>query len=313
MKRLLHHTIKIIEGVQIMTLEFAHKLGLGTNKVGGHNLFDNLDEQDGYDLVRAALDAGINVLDTAFVYGLGRSEEIIGDVIQDYDRSKIIIATKGAQNPDKDYEPDNSPEFLVKTVEESLKRLKTDYIDIFYIHFPDDTSDKLAAVEALDKLKQEGKIRAIGVSNFSFDQLKEANATGKVDFDEDYYSLAHRDQEQERFDYLRENGIGFVPYFPLESGLLTGRYGADDRDKFDRLDDAKFDQIIKGLDVLKQVADAHDATLTHTVLAWYMANPNIGLVIPGARNGEQATDLAKSIDVHITEDEYNVIDEAFKA
>ena len=92
-----------------MTLEFAHKLGLGTNKVGGHNLFDNLDEQDGYDLVRAALDAGINVLDTAFVYGLGRSEEIIGDVIQDYDRSKIIIATKGAQNPDKDYEPDNSP------------------------------------------------------------------------------------------------------------------------------------------------------------------------------------------------------------
>ena len=296
-----------------MTLEFTHKLGLGTNKVGGHNLFKDLDEQDGYDLVRAALDAGINVLDTAFVYGLGRSEEIIGDVIQDYDRSKIIIATKGAQNPDNDYKPDNSPEFLVKTVEESLKRLKTDYIDIFYIHFPDDTSDKLAAVEALDKLKQEGKIRAIGVSNFSFDQLKEANATGKVDFDEDYYSLAHRDQEQERFDYLRENGIGFVPYFPLESGLLTGRYGADDRDKFDRLDDAKFDQIIKGLDVLKQVADAHDATLTHTVLAWYMANPNIGLVIPGARNGEQATDLAKSIDVHLTEDEYKAIDEAFKA
>lgn len=296
-----------------MTLEFANKLGLGTNKVGGHNLFDNLDEQDGYDLVRAALDAGINVIDTAFVYGVGRSEEIIGDVIQDYDRSKIIIATKGAQNPDKDLAPDNSPEFLVKTVEDSLKRLKTDYIDIFFIHFPDDDSDKLAAVEALDELKQAGKIRAIGVSNFSFDQLKEANATGKVDFDEDYYSLAHRDEEVERFAYLDEHDIKFVPYFPLESGLLTGRYGADDRAKFGRLDDAKFDQIIKGLDVIKDIAATHDASMTHVVLAWYMAHPSIGLVIPGARNAEQAKDLAKSLDVKLSDEEFKAIDEAFKA
>ncbi|MFT8393349.1 MAG: aldo/keto reductase, partial [Liquorilactobacillus ghanensis] len=108
------------------------KLGLGTNKVGGHNLFQNLQDQDGYDVVKTALDAGVQLLDTAYMYGLGRSEEIIGDVIQDYDREKIVIATKAAQDSQQDMKPNNQPAFLKKAVDEALKRLKTDYIDIFY-------------------------------------------------------------------------------------------------------------------------------------------------------------------------------------
>ncbi|MCT6890443.1 MAG: aldo/keto reductase, partial [Lactobacillus sp.] len=101
---------------------YTIKLGLGTNKVGGHNLFKNLNEKDGYDLVREALNQGINFLDTAYVYGIGRSEEIIGDVLQDYDRSKVIIATKAAQDKSQDMAMNNSADFIKKSVDEALLR-----------------------------------------------------------------------------------------------------------------------------------------------------------------------------------------------
>src|SRR5699024_4195688 len=109
--------------------------------------------------------------------------------------------------------------------DDALKRLKTDYIDIFYIHFPDKDTPKAEAVGALNELKEAGKIRAIGVSNFSPDQIKEANADGLVDIAEDNYSLVHRGVEQTEFPYLQENNISFVPYFPLAAGLMTGKYG----------------------------------------------------------------------------------------
>ena len=121
---------------------YTTKLGLGTNKVGGHNLFKNLNEEDGYDLLREALKQGINFFDTAYVYGLGRSEEIIGDVLQNYDRSKVIIATKAAQDKSQNMAPNNSAAFIKKAVDEALLRLKTDYIDIFYLHYPDENTPK---------------------------------------------------------------------------------------------------------------------------------------------------------------------------
>lgn len=300
-------------GKNLMALNFKHsKLGLGTNKVGGHNLFDNLKDQDGYDLLRAGIDAGITLLDTAFVYGLGRSEEIIGDVIQDYDRSKLVIATKAAQDPAHELQLTNQPEFLIQSVDEALKRLKTDYLDIFYIHFPDQKTDKRVAVAALQEIKKAGKIRAIGLSNFSLAEIKEANQDGYVDIVEDYYSLAHRDAEANEWAYLKENQIDFVPYFPLESGLLTGRYGISDRDKFSRLTDETFNKAIHGLDVLKEIANNHQVTITHIVLAWYMANPNISHVIPGARDAAQAKDLAKALMIQLSEAEYQKIDDTFK-
>jgi myo-inositol catabolism protein IolS len=118
---------------------YVNPIGLGTNAVGGHNLFPNLDEEAGRDLVRTGLANGINFLDTAFIYGSKRSEEIIGEVVHEHgNRSDIIIATKAAHKfAGKDVVIDNSPSFLKQSVEESLKRLRTDYIDLFYIHFPD--------------------------------------------------------------------------------------------------------------------------------------------------------------------------------
>jgi len=289
----------------------SKKIGLGTNKVGGHNLFDNLKDEDGYAVVKAAIDSGITTLDTAYMYGLGRSEEIIGDVIQNYDRSKLVIATKAAQDPDNDLKNNNSPEFLKKAVDDALKRLKTDYIDIFYIHFPDETTPKNEAVAALNELKKAGKIRSIGVSNFSLDQIKEANKDGLVDIVEDNYSLVHRDAEKELFPYLKANNISFVPYFPLASGLLTGKYSAADAKKFSQFTEVQFTDLLAAIDKVRKIAEKYEATVAQVVLAWYMKNPDISIVIPGARKPEQVDQNVKALSVDLRNSDYHAIDEAF--
>ncbi|MCL3858842.1 aldo/keto reductase [Pediococcus pentosaceus] len=287
-------------------------LGLGTNKVGGHNLFEGLEDQDGYEVVRTALDSNIKLLDTAYAYGYGRSEEIIGDVIKDYDRSNITIATKAAQDVNLDYKPNNNPEFLTQQIDHALKRLKTDYIDIFYIHFPDETTNKAEAIEALVKARDAGKIKAIGVSNFSLEQIKEANAADAIDVVEDHYSLVHRDAEKELIPYLNEHNITFVPYFPLASGILTGKYAKTDSGKFNQYSQAEFDRIIDVVEKVRGIAESKDATVAQVVLAWYLKNPNLGVVIPGARKAEQVKSNVKATAIELSDQEYRQIDAWFK-
>ena len=298
----------------------ATPLGLGTNAVGGYNLFPNLKDDDGRALVRAALDNGINLLDTAYVYGLGHSEELVGEVMKEYDRDKIILATKGAQDFSSGEQViDNRPEFLTDQVNKSLKRLGTDYIDIFYIHFPDHDTPKAEAVGALQKLKEAGKIRAIGISNFSLDQIKEANADGYVDVVEDEFSLLHQDHLTEGMqDYLHDHQISFVPYFPLASGLLTGKYDhkidfpADDiRSQIADFTEPRFSKILKAVDVVRPIAKTHQATVAQVVLAWYMQNPLISVVIPGAKRAEQVKANAHALDITLTDAEYRTIEQAF--
>lgn len=289
----------------------AIKLGIGTNKVGGHNLFDNLKDQDGFDVVKEALDYGIAMIDTAYMYGLGRSEEIIGQVIKNYPRENFKIATKAAQDPDNNLTTNNDPIFLEKSVNDALSRLQTDYIDIFYIHFPDDKTPKDKAVAALNELKKAGKIRAIGLSNFSLEQIKEANKNNQVDYVEDHYNLIQRHVEREIWPYLKENDIKFVPYFPLASGLLTGKYTIDDADKFKHLNREQFEkiiQILKGIDV---IANKHGATVTQIILAWYIKNSEISAVIPGARVPSQVANNVATLKIDLSTDEYQEIDNAF--
>ncbi|CUW11157.1 aldo/keto reductase [Leuconostoc gelidum subsp. gasicomitatum] len=291
----------------------AIKLGIGTNKVGGHNLFDNLKDQDGFDVVKEALDSGITMIDTAYMYGLGRSEEIIGQVIKNYPRENFKIATKAAQDPDNNLTINNDPIFLEKSVNDALSRLQTDYIDIFYIHFPDDKTPKYKAVAALNELKKAGKIRAIGLSNFSLEQIKEANKNNQVDYVEDHYNLIQRHVEREIWPYLKENDIKFVPYFPLASGLLTGKYTIDDTNKFKHLNREEFEkiiQILKGIDV---IANKHGATVTQIILAWYIKNPEISAVIPGARVPSQVADNVATLKIDLSTDEYQNIDNVFKS
>ncbi|CAI2662232.1 Aldo-keto reductase IolS [Apilactobacillus kunkeei] len=295
-------------------------LGLGTNAVGGNNLFPNLKDETGIQIVKTGLDSGITLLDTAFAYGMGHSEELIGQAIKGYDRSKFVIATKAAQDTsDGDVTINNNPQFLKKSVDDALKRLQTDYIDIFYIHFPDDQTPKDEAVAALNEMKQEGKIKAIGVSNFSLDQIKEANKDGLVDVVEDQYSLLHRDAETEMFDYLRENNISFVPFFPLASGLLTGKYSEvvdfpenDIRHGNPDFTGERFEKIVEKVNNLKPLADKHGITTAQLVLAWYIKNPDVTVVIPGAKRPEQVQSNAKALNVSLSDEEYAQIDNDFR-
>ncbi|MEC0229158.1 aldo/keto reductase [Paenibacillus alba] len=143
----------------------VNPIGLGAVAVGGNNVYPNLNEEVGKDLVRAAINHGVNFLDTAFFYGTGRSEELVGEVVKEAGkRHELILATKGGLTlVGNDVAMDNSPAFLKQSVEDSLKRLQTDYIDLFYIHFPDQDTPKDEAVGVLKQLKDEGKIRASGL------------------------------------------------------------------------------------------------------------------------------------------------------
>lgn len=295
-------------------------LGLGANAVGGHNLFPGLNDETGRNIVRSALDHGINFIDSAFIYGPGRSEELIGEVLKERGgRDNVVIATKGAHviTGDK-ITLDNSPAFLRQSVEDSLKRLQTDYIDLYYIHFPDESTPKDEAVGELKKLKDEGKIRAIGVSNFSIDQLKQANKDGHVDVLQSHYNLLHRDAEQDLLPYTQEHGISFVPYFPLASGLLGGKYKQGDTFSDIRKNDPLFQgetfaKNLEKVDKVRQIANAKGVEVAHVVLAWYLTVPSIDALIPGAKRPEQIVSNLETLKVRLTPEEIKTIDSIFKA
>ncbi|HGZ8022864.1 TPA: aldo/keto reductase [Staphylococcus aureus] len=292
-------------------------IALGTNAVGGHNLYPNLDEGQGKDVVRQAINHGINLLDTAYIYGPERSEELVGEVVKEYPREQIKIATKGSHEFDENQEvhQNNQPEYLKQQVENSLKRLQTDYIDLYYIHFPDDNTPKDQAVAALQELKEQGKIKAIGVSNFTLDQLKEANKDGYVDVVQLEYNLLHRENEAV-LQYCVDHLITFIPYFPLASGILAGKY--DENTKFSdhrttRRDfiPGVFEENVRRVKALESLAAAHQTSIANIVLAFYLTRPAIDVIIPGAKRAEQVIENIKAADIVLSDDEIQYIDELF--
>lgn len=300
---------------------YVNPVGLGTNAVGGHNLYPNLDEQAGKDLVKTAVNKGMNFLDTAFIYGPGRSEELVGEAIKEIGkRQEVILATKGAQKfVNGEVVIDNSPAFLKQIVEDSLKRLQTDYIDLFYIHNPDESTPKYEAVGALKELKDEGKIRAIGVSNVSIDQLKEANQDGYVDVLQEEYNLLSRNAEEEYFPYTIEKSISFVPFFPLASGILAGKYDKDTtfkegdlRSGMPHLQGQAFNRNLERVAKLRHIADSKQAEVAHIVLAWYLTRDAIDVVIPGAKSSAQVLNNLKTLDVQLSASEIQEIDRIFR-
>lgn len=297
----------------------VHPIGLGTNAIGGHNIYSNIDETVSKEIVRTFFQQGGNFVDTAYYYGWGRSEELIGEVMKEFDRESIFIATKGAHIRTEDsWYLDNSPEFLVSCVEDSLKRLQTDYLDLFYIHFPDETTDKSKAVSALQQLKKQGKIRMIGVSNFSMEQLEEANAEGYVDVVQGHYNLFNRDFEGEYTQYMLEHQIDFIPYFPLASGLLTGKYRLDsvltEKQKQRPLfSEANFSENLKKIDVLHQLANQSSVTVGQIVLAYYLTLPFVSALIPGAKQPHQVISNLQAAEVKLTQADESLIEKTFTA
>lgn len=307
----------MIEKIELgNTSLFIHPIGLGANKIGEEDQVSNTEY--GGKIITTAIDHGLNFIDTAHMYGNGLSEEIIGKTLNENKlRNNIVLATKGANKfVDDKMVFDNSPAFLTDAVDNSLKRLQTDVIDLYYIHFPDEDTPKYEAVGALQRLKEAGKIRAIGVSNFSIKQLKEANQDGYIDVVQDEFNLINRKAEKELFPYLLDHDISFIPYFPFSSGLLAGKYTRDTilpkkqkaRPQFQ--DDVFFQHLDK-VEKIRAIAQRHQVDVAHIVLAFYLTREPVDTVIPGARNTQQVIDNLKAATVRLTDEDIRLIDDVF--
>ncbi|OTW85486.1 oxidoreductase [Bacillus thuringiensis serovar cameroun] len=285
------------------------KLGLGTNAVGGHNLYADVNEEEGKRLVEEAIQQGITFFDTADSYGFGRSEELVGEVLKGK-RHEFILATKGGIQPllnGKTY-INNEPSYLRNAVENSLRRLQTDYIDLYYLHFTNPETSYIDSIGELIRLKEEGKIRSIGISNVNIEQLKEANQHGHIDVVQSLYNMLNRTAEEELLPYCIKEGISFIPYGPLAFGILGGRYTEDfELDKGDWRQSVNLfeENIYKGnfkkVEKLKDVAKENNIELPHLALAWLLNNKGIDTVIPGGKRAEQLRESVRAVDVSLNE------------
>lgn len=293
------------------------KIGLGTNAVGGHNLYDNLNEESGKEFVRTAIESGINFIDTADIYGKGRSEELVGEVLKEFPRDQIILATKGANEwfEDGSVVLNNDPVYMRKAFENSLRRLQTDYIDLYYLHFPDGKTPIGMAIDELVKLKSEGKIRAIGVSNVTLELLKEANANGDIDVLQMEYSMLNRSVEKELLPYCVANNISFIPFGPLAFGLLGGKYTSglkltknDWRNSVPLFASNQFEKNLAIVEKLKDFAKSKSTTLSNLALAWLLEQEGVDAVIPGGKKPEQILETVKAADIQLEKVDLETID-----
>lgn len=298
----------------------------GAFAIGG-NMWGGNEKQDSIDAVHASLDHGVTSLDTAPFYGFGLSEELIGQAIKGKDRSKIQLLSKfglvwdGSNNGKGEFffdANDNgktipvykyaAKENIIKEVEESLKRLGTDYLDLLQLHWPDATTPISETMEALESLIQQGKIRAAGVSNYSLEQLKEAEELIQLASNQLSYSMLNRAIEKDVIPYTIANNVGIIAYSPLERGLLTGKYFKNATLKSDDHRNGYFGQFdpekVKSfLNAIEPLAISKNASLSQLVLRWTTLQPGITIVLAGARNTNQAVDNAKAINISLSEDE----------
>lgn len=302
----------------------------GSFAIGG-NMWGGNEKEDSIASVHASLDHGVTSIDTAPFYGFGLSEEMIGEAIKGKDRSKIQLLTKfglvwdGSNQGKGEFFFDASdngktiPVYkfaskanIIKELEESLKRLGTDYIDLLQIHWPDSTTAISETMEALEMLIQQGKIRAAGVCNYSVDQLKEASATLTLASNQVSYSMLNRSIEHDLVPYALENQTGIIAYSPMERGLLTGKYLTENTLKHDDHRNGYFSQFdlekVKNLiATLEPIAQNKGVTIAQLVLRWTTLQPAITVVLAGARNAAQSIANAQAMDINFTAEELSTI------
>jgi len=269
----------------------------------GKKMWVGIEDTDSIKTIRAAFEAGITTIDTAEVYGEGHSERIVAEALSDV-RDRVEYATKVFANHLK-------PEQVIEACDRSLKNLKTDYIDLYQIHWPSGAfNSQIVPIEetmsALNLLKEQGKIRAIGVSNFSRVQLAEAANYGRIDSLQPPYSLFWRQVEQDVLPYCIENNISIIAYSPLAQGLLTGKFPlghkfdpADNRAKNSLFQGENFEHAQQALQKLRPIALLHNCTLAQLALAWLIAQPQTN-AIAGARYPEQALDNALAAKIQLS-------------
>ncbi|ALA42433.1 MULTISPECIES: aldo/keto reductase [Paenibacillus] len=299
----------------------AFKLGFGAGVVGNSMMYPKVDDTLSRQLIRTTLEKGINFIDTAFLYGMGHSEELIGEAIRDYGgREHLVISTKSSSNTQFNQghlEVDNSPAALRKAVDDSLMRLQTDYVDIFFLHFPDSRTPQAEAADTLAELKKSGKIKAIGASNLSFEQLQAFNADKHLDVLQAEYSLLVRHAKADVIPYCLEHEISLIPFFPLASGLLAGKYKKDDVfNDTSRMNNPLFQKEaflanLERVDRFKAFAKDKGADPAQIALAWLLTRPAVDLIIPGATKSDQIESNLQTLGVRLTSGELKQLDILF--
>ena len=286
--------------------------------------------------ILAGYELGVTSIDTAAVYGQGTSEEIVGEAIKELQRDKVQVLTKfgirwdtrkgefyfastdNLGNPIDVYKYSGKSS-VIKECEDSLKRLGTDYIDLYQIHTPDSTTPIEETMEALSLLTEQGKVRYAGVSNYSLEQIKEASRYIQIVSNQVKYNMLVRDIEEELIPYLISQKQSVLAYSPMERGLLSGKMKpghpfaeGDHRAGKIYFKDENILRTNKFLQKIKPIADEKNATLSQLVLRWTLEQPGITIALVGARNPEQAIQNAKASNVKLSQDEMDFINNELK-
>lgn len=297
-------------------------------------MWGSTDRKEAVAAIQAAHQEGVTTIDTAPIYGQGVSEEIVGEAIKGLARDQVQILTKfgmrwdlaqpqgtfvmhskNNQGQDLSIYKYASKASVIKEVEDSLKRLGTDYIDVLQLHWPDVTTPIAETMEAMELLIQQGKIRAAGVSNYTVEQVKEARNTLGIVSNQVPYSMLNRKIEQELVPYALANDLSIIAYSPMERGLLTGKYfkantfvEGDHRSSY--FSQFNLPQVENFLEEIRPLAEEKRATFAQLVLRWTTLQPAITVTLAGARNAKQALANARAIQVALNPDELDFIHRA---
>lgn len=305
-------------------------MAFGAWAIGGW-MWGGADEKDALDAVRSAYESGITSIDTAPAYGFGRSEELVSKALEGIPRNNYQILTKFGLNwstsegeyffdsVDNDGKPFKmhkwaSKEKVIRECEDCLRRLKTDYLDLFQIHWPDNTTPIHETFEAVKRLIEQGKVRAAGVCNYNTSQIDEALGTLLLASNQVPYSLVNRDIEKEVVPQAIKKGLGIIAYSPLQRGLLTGkikpghRFNQGDTREGNRFySDDSIKKVNNLLEQIKPIAETHNANLAQLLINWTARRPGIACVLVGARNPEQVLDNARALSFNLSNEEVNTI------
>jgi aryl-alcohol dehydrogenase-like predicted oxidoreductase len=290
-------------------------LALGTWAFGGE--WGSFDESEAKAAIHAAFDHGVTLFDTAQGYGFGVSERLLaGALWERVKRDEVIVATKGGLRKEGDnLLRDLSANWLRQGVESSLRNLSTDYIDLYQLHWPDLNTPAEETAGVLEEMVGEGKIRHVGISNFSPQQMDELARHGRVETDQPPYHMFRREIEQDVLPYCAEHDIGVLAYGPLGHGLLSGRMTTDTtfppddwRSKSSDFTGERFQRNLAVVARLQQYADSRGITLPQLAVAWVISHPAVQISIVGARRPSQLDTTLPAADVSLTNEDREQID-----
>lgn len=306
-------------GPEITTVGFGAWAVGGPWRVG----WGPQDDADSISAIRRALDLGVNWIDTAAIYGLGHSEEVVGAALDGVPRDQVVVATKCGRTPDATGQPhaDLRPVRIREEIELSLRRLRTDYVDLFQIHWPDNETgtpveDSWATLVAL---KEEGKVRWIGVSNFDVELLERCRAVHPVQSLQPPYNLVRREVEAEILPYCLEHGIGVVAYAPMQSGLLTGSFSIDRlaeddwRRRHPFFQEPALTRHLGAVEAVRPIAERQGGTVGQLAVAWTLTHPAVTAAIVGARSPAQVEQNVEVERMELSPEDVEALELAFEA